>query len=165
MEGGKAFYAKYQKICVLKLEGKIRYTLTADIDHFLTMLFRRDDFEDMLIDLTETKYIDSTNLGLLAKAAKFMQQKYNKKITIIAAFEGIIEILSTVGFDNIFLIINKTEPFEEDLKELPHINLSERETAKMILEAHRHLMELNAKNKTVFKDIVELLEKEINKTH
>jgi anti-anti-sigma factor len=163
MEPGKAFYAQHNKICVLKLVGKIRYTISADIDHFLTVLFRKNDFEDMLIDLSETKYIDSTNLGLLAKAAKFMQQKFHKKITIIAGFQGIIEILNTVGFDNVFLIIPKTESLSTDLQELPHVTSSERESAKMILEAHKLLMELSSRNKKVFLDIVEILEKEYKK--
>lgn len=163
MEGGKVLYARHKNIYVLKMEGKIRYTISADIDRFLTVLFKQDDFQDMLIDLTDTVYIDSTNLGLLAKAAKFMKKKFNKKITIIAPFKGIIELLNIVGFDSIFLILTQPEPLNGDLQELPHMPAGEKETARVMLEAHRYLIELNSRNQEVFKDIVELLEEELGK--
>jgi hypothetical protein len=44
---------------------------------------------------------------------------------------------------------------------MPNINSSEQESARTILEAHQQLVKLNEKNKTIFKDVIELLEKEV----
>jgi hypothetical protein len=48
----------------------------------------------------------------------------------------------------------------EMLEKIPNIKSSEQENALTILDAHRQLISLNEKNRNVFKNVVELLEKE-----
>jgi anti-anti-sigma regulatory factor len=143
--------------------GPIKYTISADFDNFLDKIFKEKEFNSVIIDLTETTGIDSTNLGLLAKIAKFMFENFDKRTTIISTNEEINEILISLGFDNIFILIDRPESFSGNLEELPYIKESEKEMAKIMLEAHTNLMELNAKNAEVFKDVVEILQKEIKK--
>ncbi|NIW77982.1 MAG: anti-sigma factor antagonist, partial [Calditrichae bacterium] len=69
---------------MLKFSGDIRYTMGCSLDDFLKKLFKRSDFETILIDLTETRSIDSTSLGLLAKIANFMQHQFHQKAPLVS---------------------------------------------------------------------------------
>jgi anti-anti-sigma factor len=108
MDAGNVLYANHDGLVVFKFVGEIRYTMgdsyrvSASLDAFLDDLFESKDFENILIDLTETDSIDSTNLGLLAKIAQFTERHYGRKPTIISTNEDINAILDSVGFDQVF---------------------------------------------------------------
>ncbi len=62
MKEGRILCAKEGSTYVLKYIGDIRYTICAPLSDFVTKLCSSDDFDDILIDLTEAESIDSTNL-------------------------------------------------------------------------------------------------------
>ena len=66
-----------------------------------------------------------------------------------------------MGFDRVFFLITDAEGLQEGLAPVPDVELSDREKARMILEAHKALINLNEKNKDVFKNVVDALEEEL----
>ena len=58
MEAGTAFYVKQGTVYLIKLVGDIRYTMGCALGDFLDELFARADFDDIVVDLTETHSID-----------------------------------------------------------------------------------------------------------
>ena len=79
--------------------------------------------------------------------------------------EGTIKVgLASTGIDRIISIID-----EKKLSEVEMVNVDKQDFAdkrsktEHILEAHKILMTLNDENKKVFKNVVELMEKELEK--
>lgn len=161
MATGTVSYAKQDHTYILKFVGDIRYTLGYSLDTFLNRLFERKDFNDILIDLTETTSIDSTSLGLLAKVANFMQDRFAKKTTIISSNENVNQILDSVGFYEVFTICDDGKASVERGQQLPITDSSQTQMAETMLDAHHVLSELNQNNRNMFKDVVEALKEEL----
>lgn len=167
MASGNVYYAKHNGVLVLKFVGEIRYTMgdsyriSASLDQFLERLFEQKDVENIVIDLTETESIDSTNLGLLAKIAQFSEDQLGRKCSIISTNEDINAIIESVGFDQVFLILQDSDQPDVELENVPEADAADRELAHMLLDAHRALTSLNDKNKEMFKNVVQLLEKRV----
>ena len=104
MYNGKYLYTKYNNIYFIKLIGNITYPISNDLNKFLDRIFMSKDFENIVVDLTQTEQIDSTNIGLLAKIAKFMFDNFNKKTTLISTNKNITQLLVNMGFNKIFII-------------------------------------------------------------
>jgi len=165
MEAGNVYFARHEGVVVLKFVGEIRYTMgdsyrvSTALDAFLDRIFKAKDFDSILIDLTEAESIDSTNLGLLAKIARFSDQHLGKKATIVSTNEDINAILDSVGFDQVFLVVHESAGEGGEMEAVPEAPKPEKELAAMMLEAHRALMALSAENAEMFKNVVELLRK------
>lgn len=170
MESGQAYFARHDGLIVLKLVGDIRYTMgttyrvSASLDRLLDKLFDEADFDNFLIDLRETTSIDSTNLGLLAKVSRHMRKEYGRRPTILSTNEDINALLHSVGFDKVFLIVHDAEHPEVELDRLPEDCAADKEMGRVVLEAHRALVELNEKNQRSFQKVVEVLEGELGRS-
>jgi anti-anti-sigma regulatory factor len=58
-----------------------------------------------IIDLRDANYLDSTSLGLIAKIARHTHLNSLPRPSIFSTNENINEILNSMGFDGIFLIL------------------------------------------------------------
>jgi|TARA_Y100000310_G_scaffold344331_1_gene456484 anti-anti-sigma factor len=160
MTSVKVLAAEQDGVHVLKFVGDVRVTVGHAIDSFLEMVLKGEDFRSVIIDLTETVGIDSTSLGLLAKISIQTKKIHDIVPTIISTNDDITRILMSMGFDQVFLIINEPMTSRVELGELLIHNPPEHVVREKVLEAHQVLMELNKKNQLVFKDLVVALENE-----
>ena len=160
MTSAKVLVAEQDGVHVLKFVGDVRFTVGHAIDTFFNALIKGDDFRSVIIDLTETVGIDSTSLGLLAKISIQTKKIYDIVPTIISTNDDITRILLSMGFDQVFLIVKEPMDSSMELGELLIHNAPEHVVREKVLEAHKVLMELNKKNKLVFKDLVAALEHE-----
>ena len=67
MSTGRIQFAEMDGTFVLKFIGEIRLTLCSALDTTIEKIFSSRNFSSIVIDLTESRSIDSTTLGLLAK--------------------------------------------------------------------------------------------------
>jgi anti-anti-sigma factor len=163
MAQGRILYARHEDVYVLKFVGGIHYgqnwtfDLSKALAAFLDRLFKEENFREIIIDLTEATAIDSTNLGLLARIAIFMQDKFGQKPLVVSTNPNVNHTLHTVGFRQIFNIVEKPIGTPDAELDLPG---QERDVSvpKMLLVAHRTLCTLNDSNSERFKDLVETLE-------
>ncbi len=162
MQSGSYLYAWLNNIYIIKLVGSLTYSTSGDLDAFINRIFSEGDFSNILIDLSETDSLDSTNLGLLAKIGRYTLDTFQRKTSMISPKEEINRVLKSMGFDSVFTVITEPEHFSGGLSAIPHTPRNERETAQTILDAHRTLMDLNEANRAVFKNVVKFLEKEID---
>jgi len=160
MSEGKILYSKSEQKYFIKLTGNLRFTSGRDFDSLLHVIFQDPDIKDIMVDMTEANYLDSTILGLLAKTANFMIKKFQRKLTVLSVNKDINYLLDSIGLNDVLIVIESCDCTPEMLQKIPDIKSSERENAMTILDAHRQLVNLNEKNKSVFKDVIELLEKE-----
>jgi anti-anti-sigma factor len=163
MNKSRILYSKKDGMYFLKLVGDIRHTVSHRLDRFIKIVFYDQDFLDLMVDMTETEYIDSTNLGLLAKISNLMRERFERKPTILSTNKNITVLLENIGFDKAFIIVTDTNWTPQKLSEISDAADNEKDAAMRILDAHRTLMELNEKNKDMFKSVVELLEKDVKK--
>ncbi len=160
MRANTVFYARHGRTCVLKLVGEVRYTVGEALNAFLERLFRQRDFDQILIDLTETVSIDSTILGLLAKVANFMRDNFNRKTTLVSTNEDINQLLDSVGFYEVFNVCEQLDLNTKASHRVSDTASSREAMAATILEAHTLLSEVNDKNRVLFRDVVDALREE-----
>ena len=160
MSEGKILYSKDGQRYFLKMTGRLCFTSGREFDNQLNIIFSDPTVKDIMIDMSETDYLDSTILGLMAKIADFMIKKFHKKGIILSDNKNINYLLDNIGLNNVFIVVESCDYTPGILQKIPNIKSSERENALTILDAHKRLVSLNEKNRNVFKDVVELLEQE-----
>lgn len=158
MDQGKIWVADDQGRYLIKMTGDVRLTLCLSFDQFISDMFGDEGIEAILIDLTEAESVDSTTLGLMAKIALRSQDVANLRPAIVSRSAGINRLLTTMGFSELFDIVDDTPPDMLTNECLTAGDLVEQEIKNKVLEAHRILMKLNDENKETFKDLVKTLE-------
>lgn len=159
MSSGKIQFAEHDGTFVLKFVGEIRLTLCSSLDTTIEHIFAASNFSSIIIDLTETASIDSTTLGLLAKLSILSRQKVGLLPTVVTTHADISRLLESMGFDQVFNIVDQPLPCPEILTDLPAQDQSEALVKAKVIEAHRILMDLNDSNHESFRDLVNVLEK------
>lgn len=155
----QVLYASHEGVHCLRFLGDIRYALAPSVNRFVDELFRAEVPKGFVIDLTQTRAIDSTSLGVLARIANRMQEHGGPRVTIISTRHDVTEILLTMGFDEVFDIVTEP-PAVPAAKALPVEEADRASLARTVVEAHRILMSLNEYNRELFRDLVAVFEKE-----
>ncbi|MBB3102352.1 anti-sigma factor antagonist RssC [Azomonas macrocytogenes] len=159
MSTGKIQFAEWNGTFVLKFIGEIRLTLCSALDATIEKIFSALNFSSIVIDLTETRSIDSTTLGLLAKLSILSRQKVGLLPTLVTTHPDVTRLLNSMGFDQVFNIVDQPLPRPEALSDLPTQDQSEEVVKAKVIEAHQILMSLNESNREAFRDLVSALER------
>jgi anti-anti-sigma factor len=155
----QVLYASRDGVHCLRFVGDIRYALAPSVNRFVDDLFRTEVPQDFVIDLTQTRIIDSTSLGVIARIANHMHEHGAPRVTIVSTRHDVTEILLTMGFDEVFDIVTEP-PAVPAVKALPVEEADRDSLARTVVEAHRILMSLNECNRELFRDLVAVLERE-----
>ncbi len=164
MGQGRIDYAIHDVFLVLKFVGEIRYTMggvfggPAALNAFLEKTLSGGQIHEVIIDLTETESIDSTNLGVLAKVTRYTQEHCGHQAVIISTNRDINTLLESVGFDQVFTILTETNVSGSGLQPLPEHHADSRQFARLVLDAHKELAALNEQNRDAFKSVISALE-------
>ncbi|UVE16177.1 STAS domain-containing protein [Pseudomonas sp. LS44] len=160
MSTGRIQFAEQDGTFILKFVGEVRLTLCSALDATIEKIFSALNFSAIIIDLTETRSIDSTTLGLLAKLSILSRQKVGLLPTVVTTHEDITRLLQSMGFDQVFNIVDRPGiPCPDCLDDLPSQEQSEDIVKAKVLEAHKILMGLNESNREAFHDLVNALER------
>jgi len=159
MARGRILHANHEGVEVLRFVGDIRYLLAPGLEGFLETVFTDPGLTGFVIDLRETLSIDSTNLGILARIAKRMQLRSGDRVSIVSIREDINEVLASLGFDEVFDIVDSSEIETSGTEELAPAAVGAAAMARTLLEAHRTLLNLNESNQALFQEVVSTLER------
>ena len=157
---GKLLVATQENVQILKFVGDISAILSPTITCFLTRIGLDKSVASIMIDLTETTSIDSTSLGLLVKISLKCKSKLDARPILMSTHSDVNRIIESMGFDQVFILVNQLPAECCDMNEVPTQIASEIIMRQQVLEAHQTLMRLNAKNHDCFCDLVEALKKE-----
>src|SRR5690606_19132932 len=112
MSNGKILAADYKHMAMLKFVGDVRVLMSSTLDAYCQGLYRRAVLDAMVVDLSETTGVDSTALGLLAKMAIQLRNRFNVVPTVYSPQPDITRILRSMSFDVIFDI--EEEPLQDN---------------------------------------------------
>ena len=143
---------------IIRLLGDVRYSISATFKEFLETLFHDRQVTNIILDLSGTSNIDSTNLGLLAKVANHSRQHLHHKSLLVSDNNDVNQVLHSVGFDRVFTVTPSFDMPDTALEELQPEAASREELAGVLLDAHRTLMGMNEHNRVMFADVVKSLE-------
>lgn len=158
MKPGQILVADHKGVYIIKMLGDVRLTLCISFDQFIDSMFKSENFTSVLFDLSEAEAIDSTTLGLMAKISILGQERCGIVPVILASNPSIQRILQTMGFNDIFTIVDKLDEPVMGAQPLNCINCDEKVVKEKVLEAHKILMGLNANNADTFRNLVNMLE-------
>lgn len=159
MTPGQILVANYKGTYVIKMQGDVRLTFCVSFDQFIETMFSDSRFTSVVFDLAAADAVDSTTLGLMAKIAILCQERRGVKPVLIATNSGIQRLLGTMGFEDIFVIVDKLDAPELAKHSALLCNACDEKVIKAkVLEAHKILMSMNAQNEETFRDLVNMLQ-------
>jgi len=158
MAEGRARYARDKGTWFLRLGGELRHTLAPALNALLDQALQEPATERFLTDLSEAESIDSTCLGMLARIANWARDRGAPKPIIVTTSDDITATLRSVCFDRLFELRGQDTTQTGSLAEVAPADAGQ--MTALVLEAHRRLCLIDAKNAAVFRDVVELLERE-----
>jgi anti-anti-sigma factor len=104
MNEGKFLYAELSGVYVVQPTGNIRYTISRGLDKLIHRIQEDENATDVIADLSEAGFLDSTNLGLLARLASMAFKKFHRYPQLISNNQNINMVLDSMGFQQIFNI-------------------------------------------------------------
>jgi anti-anti-sigma factor len=160
MANAGARYTEENGTWFVQLNGDVRHPLGPALNALLDRAFAAPGTSRFLIDLSRAETIDSTCLGILARIANWSRDKDVPRSIIVTGNEDIAETLRSVCFDRLFDL--RAEPGVDTgpFAEVAPADADAQQMASLVLEAHQRLCALDARNAAVFRDLVELLERE-----
>jgi anti-anti-sigma factor len=155
---GRVLAACQDGAYVLRLTGDVRMTLCTSLDDYLEQMLSDPAFASVWIDLCDVEGLDSTTLGQLAKLALQVRERYGFRPAIYCCDAGVNRLLSTMGFERLFELHEKTCCNTGTAEDIPLVPGSEDAVRERVIEAHRVLMGLSDENADRFRDLMDALE-------
>ena len=156
-------FACVDQCCFFKLSGELRYTNASGMDDLVERLFSaKIQCTELVVDLNQASFIDSTYIGLLAALARFAQQHQLAKPVLFCTVPAINELLLSLCFDQAFDLVQQSTDPDIDLTSVQAMPYSDQQKGQMILRAHEALIALNEQNKTQFQSVVDLLKQQLS---
>ncbi len=157
---GRVLVGSFNGVYLLKFEGDVRLTIGPATNRYIDGILASSGFRSVLIDLSETERIDSTSLGLLARLSIRTKQQYSFVPTLVCGSKDLLRVLHTMGFDEIFHIVDEAPMRIDDLGELPSVDVPKDDLRRLVIDAHKTLMSMNTHNFDSFQELVQDLEDE-----
>ena len=151
-------------ICKLKLVGQIKYDSNAKgLNEFINANIVEKNMKHVIVDLRECDFIDSTDIGHLVRIAKVQQEKGAEKTTLVY-FENssVAAAIESVNVACLFEVCVDCEMGDNHYENLANIHASKPELAKIMLNNHKILSDLNDENKIKFESVVKYLSGEVS---
>ena len=155
---GKILAARHDGAYVIRLVGDVRLTLCTTIDEYFQSMYEDPEFTSVWVDLCAAEGIDSTTLGLLAKLALTVKEKFGFEPTIYVSDSGILRLLKSMAFQRLFDLREEACGVGGDAVELPALAGTEDEVKEKVIAAHRTLMGISEENRERFKDLMSALD-------
>ena len=159
MPNGRILAASQDGAYVIRLEGDVRLTLCTALDDYLEHMFTDPEFASVWVDLCDAEGLDSTTLGLLAKLALQVKEKFGFVPAIYSCDPGINRLLKSMAFHRLFELHEAACSNPDDIAEIPVVQGSEEAVKQKVIEAHRVLMGISDENRDRFKDLMTALER------
>lgn len=160
MSTGHVEYASLNGTHIFKLIGEVRANSCISLDKLLNKIEQQNNVVGAIVDLTQTTFIDSTVLGLLAKLGLKLKQVHHLQAVMLSTNPDITTLANSMGLGQVFVILNYCGDPNVCTLELTEEHVTHSAMLKTVLEAHKTLMRLNKNNQNMFEPLVKQLQKE-----
>ena len=160
MSTGHVEYASLNGTHIFKLIGEVRAQSCISLDKLLNRIEQQSNVVGAIVDLTQTTFIDSTVLGILAKLGLKLKQIHNIQAVMLSTNSDITTLANSMGLGQVFVILNYCGDPNVCTLELMEEHITHRNMLNNVLDAHKTLMELNQSNQNMFEPLVKQLQKE-----
>ncbi|MFH7808985.1 MULTISPECIES: anti-anti-sigma factor GigB [unclassified Acinetobacter] len=160
MSTGHVEYASLNGTHIFKLIGEVRAQSCISLDKLLNRIEQQSNVVGAIVDLTQTTFIDSTVLGILAKLGLKLKQIHNIQAVMLSTNSDITTLANSMGLGQVFVILNYCGDPNVCTLELTEEHITHRNMLTTVLDAHKTLMELNQSNQNMFEPLVKQLQKE-----
>lgn len=116
----------------------------------------------MVIDFQNCTSMDSTFLGVLAGAALDLRKQQPPGSLVLSRMSPRnLELVKNLGLHRLLTIDDSAEATKVNLEQMKplgvHVNLTEVEHARLVLQAHENLVSADAGNQAKFQDVLTFL--------
>lgn len=160
MSTGHVEYASLNGTHIFKLIGEVRAQSCISLDKLLNKLEQQDNVVGAIVDLTETSFIDSTVLGVLAKLGLKLKQIHEIQPVMLSTNSDITTLANSMGLGQVFVILNYCGDSNVCTRALMEEHITHQAMLSTVLDAHKTLMKLNQSNQNMFEPLVKQLQKE-----
>lgn len=160
MSTGHVEYASLHGTHFFKLIGEVRAQSCISLDKLLQKIEQQEHVAGAIVDLTQTTFIDSTVLGVLAKLGLKLKQAHNIQAVMLSTNTDITTLANSMGLSQVFVVLNYSGEQDICTHALAEENVTHRNMLNTVLDAHKTLMHLNASNQNMFEPLVKQLQKE-----
>ncbi|MCB1094749.1 MAG: STAS domain-containing protein [Verrucomicrobiae bacterium] len=180
-DSARILVAHHNGVAWLRIEGRGSFQNACQLKRFANERLAKGD-QVILIDLEECEYMDSTFMGTLTGIAcriEADEAAAGRKLEIVNPSNRARELLENLGLDEILSIHRGTDEVNgmdwvcvrgvmaeqlfpetfDDAREM------KRSKAECMLEAHKALAAANSQNDVRFRDVIGLVERELQKAH
>ncbi|MEB3755149.1 anti-anti-sigma factor GigB [Acinetobacter sp. MD2(2019)] len=159
MSTGHVEYTSLDGTYFFKIIGEVRAQSCISLDKLLSKIEQQHDVVGAVVDLTQTTFIDSTILGILAKLGIKLKQAHNIQAVMLSTNPDITTLANSMGLGQVFIILDCGDSVVCSHM-LSDENATQHQMLKTVLDAHKTLMKLNESNQNIFEPLVKQLEKQ-----
>lgn len=144
-------------VCI-RVEGQGTMRESYAARELIEQTLHGSDSAQVVVDLTQCPYLDSTFLGLLMGAARGHRDRF----IVAGSPEQRHKLLGPLNLDRFIASVEAPPPVTGEWVTLQtRVELSDREMSRHIMECHRRLAELGGPTQTIFLKIAEQMAKEL----
>ncbi len=160
MSTGHVEYASLNGTHIFRLVGEVRAHSCISLDKLLNKIEHQDGVVGAIVDLTQTSFIDSTVLGILAKLGLKLKQAHQIQAVMLSTNSDITTLANSMGLGQVFVILDYCGDPNVCTRALVDEHITHRNMLHTVLDAHKTLMKLNQSNQNMFEPLVKQLQKE-----
>jgi len=158
MNNADIFIAHHLGTFKVKVIGRATFAVGPTLRELVQTVENEPEKRGVTIDLTQCTGMDSTFMGILAMLA-LKVRKDNITVKLVNAGEN-RKLLDGLGLKKLFNYIDE-EPSSDNWKKTAVNHTTMKESAKTVLDAHKVLMKADENNIDKFKNVVKMVEKEL----
>jgi anti-sigma B factor antagonist len=153
----------YSDPVLVRIEGRASFQNSACLHDFMVEMLRQGKTR-FVIDFQRCASMDSTFLGVLAGAAIALRKK-NPAGSLVLARVGSrnLELVRNLGLHRLLTVDAGDFPmsFTKSPTPLACPDRSELENARLVLEAHENLVNVDENNRSKFQDVIAFLKNQV----
>ena len=164
MAEAKILVARHEGVVQIRVVGRATFKISQGLREYAVPLLRSGEVKSLVIELSECRGMDSTFMGVLAMVG--LEGRDGVSLVIVNANDHQKRLLTSIGVARLFHFASEPVPKADwqSLCEVAADPLNMKGVAGTVLSAHRTLMDLDPENIPRFRDVVDILTEEIEKS-
>lgn len=163
---GAVFIGKYASSFIFKGEGRLTQRSLGSLNAAVKQCLDDRGMTELLVDITECQYMDSTILGVVARwAIAFAQHHAARPFLLGLPGNPLENIFERMNLATLFHVSHETRRTTKSALSQVTVSdlVSDQEYAEYVLSAHETLAELSEENAREFADVIQCLKAELGK--